>query len=257
LQSLATLTKEIMNRFQVLAHRGLVSEFVPENTVKAFADALHAGADVIETDVQCSADDVAVIFHDEDLLRMAGIPKKVSEMTWKEISVIDIGYGKRIPSLEQVLKDFPNARFNLDIKSAAAAVPVAAIINSLNAQSRVLISSFSEARRLATISKINGPIRTSAGTLRVLKLWLASAIGSAPLFRRASKSISALQIPMSRFPIRLDGKRFIRMALNAGLELHYWTINDVHDMLKLKALGATGAVTDHCDLMIQELNKNN
>jgi glycerophosphoryl diester phosphodiesterase len=47
------------------------------------------------------------------------------------------------------------------------------------------------------------------------------------------------------------------MALNVGLELHYWTINDVHDMLKLKSLGATGVVTDHCDLMIQELNKNN
>ena len=83
-----------MNKFQVLAHRGLVSEFVPENTLKAFADALHAGADVIETDIQCTKDGVAIIFHDEDLIRLAGIPKKISESTWKEVSVVDIGYGK-------------------------------------------------------------------------------------------------------------------------------------------------------------------
>jgi glycerophosphoryl diester phosphodiesterase len=88
-----------MTKFQVLAHRGLVSEFVPENTIKAFADALHAGADVIETDIQCTADGVAIVFHDADLKRLAGIPKKVSETSWKEISVIDIGYGKSQDSI--------------------------------------------------------------------------------------------------------------------------------------------------------------
>ncbi|MSZ40059.1 MAG: glycerophosphodiester phosphodiesterase, partial [Actinobacteria bacterium] len=62
---------------QILAHRGLESAFVPENTIKAFADALAAGADVIETDIQVSKDNVPLIFHDETLLRMAGIDSAI------------------------------------------------------------------------------------------------------------------------------------------------------------------------------------
>lgn len=242
-----------MQKFQVLAHRGLVSEFVPENTIKAFADALHCGADIIETDVQCTSDGVVIVFHDEDLLRMAGIPKKVSEVSWQEVSVLDIGHGKRIPSLKQALQDFPNARFNLDVKVAAAVKPTANVINELNVSNRVLISSFSDRRRKQTISMIDGQIRTSAGSIRVLALWFCAKIGAAPLFRIISRKINALQIPVGKFPIRLDKPRFISFAKQAELELHYWTINDIDEVKRLKALGASGIVTDHCDLVIAAL----
>lgn len=244
-----------MNNFQVLAHRGLVSEFVPENTLKAFADALHAGADVIETDIQCTKDGVAIIFHDDDLIRLAGIPKKISESSWKEISVIDIGFGKRIPSLEQALVDFPTARFNLDIKSKFAESPVADVVNRLQAQNRVLISSFNDNRSKRTVNSIQGEVRISAGSLRVFGLWLSSAIGATPLFSLLSRRIHALQIPVSQFGLRFDSKRFIRLALANKLEVHFWTINDIEQVRKLKSLGATGVVTDNCDLVIEALRK--
>jgi glycerophosphoryl diester phosphodiesterase len=244
-----------MNKFQVLAHRGLASEFVPENTLKAFADAIHAGADVIETDVQCTKDGVAIIFHDDDLVRMAGIPKKVAECSWKEISVLDIGFGKRIPSLEEALKDFPATRFNLDVKSKNAVGPTAEVVNRLNTQERILISSFSDRRSSQTASLIRGSVRTSAGTLRVLGLWISSALGATPLFQVLGRKIQALQIPVSRFGLRFDSKRFIGMALASGLEVHYWTINDLAEVLRLQRLGATGIVTDCCDLVVAELGK--
>ena len=244
-----------MKNFQVLAHRGLASEFVPENTLKAFADAIHAGADVIETDVQCTKDGVAIIFHDDDLVRMAGIPKKVSECLWKEISVLDIGFGKRIPTLEEALRDFPTSRFNLDVKSNSAVAPVAEVVNRLNAQSRTLITSFSDKRSYQTTNLIDGAVRTSAGSLRVLGLWISYAIGASPLFRILGKEVDALQIPVSRFGLRFDSKRFIRLAVNAGLEVHYWTINDLAEAQRLKRLGATGLVTDRCDLVINSLKK--
>ncbi len=248
--------ERIMNKFQVLAHRGLVSEFVPENTIKAFADALHSGADVIETDVQCSADGVAVIFHDEDLIRLAGIPKKVSEMSWKELSVLDIGFGKRIPTLKQALQEFPNARFNLDVKSLGSINSTAAVVNELGAQQRVLISSFSDSRRKRTLSKISGAIRTSAGSSRVLALWLAAGLGAAPLFRFIARQINAVQVPVKRFGFRFDTKNFVSMSLAVGLEVHYWTINDLTQVFRLMKLGATGIVTDNCDLIIAGLSKN-
>jgi glycerophosphoryl diester phosphodiesterase len=244
-----------MSNFQVLAHRGLVSEFVPENTLKAFADALHAGAHVIETDVQCTKDGVAIIFHDDDLIRLAGIPKKISESSWKEISVIDIGFGKRIPSLEQALTDFPNARFNLDIKIKSAEAPVAEVVNRLQAQKRVLISSFSDTRSKRTVNSIVGEVRSSAGSWRVLGLWLSFAIGATPLFSLLTRKVSALQIPVSQFGLSFDSKRFIALALANKLEVHFWTINDVALVRKLKSLGATGVVTDNCDLAIAALKK--
>lgn len=244
-----------MSNFQVLAHRGLASEFVPENTLKAFADALHCGADVIETDVQCTNDGVAIVFHDDDLLRLAGIPKKISGTSWKEIAVVDIGFGKRIPTLEEALSDFPAARFNLDIKSSNAIAPVAEVINKLHAQNRVLISSFSDQRSKQTVELIHGKVRSSAGTLRVLGLWLSFAVGATPLFRALSLGVTALQIPVSRFGLRFDSKRFIRMALACNLEIHFWTINDLTEVERLRHLGATGIVTDCCDLVIDSIRK--
>lgn len=244
-----------MNNFQVLAHRGLASEFVPENTLKAFADALHAGANVIETDVQCTKDGVAIIFHDDDLVRMAGIPKKIAECSWKEISVLDIGFGKRIPSLEEALQDFPTARFNLDIKSKSAVASVAEVVNRLNAENRILISSFSDKRSSQTAKLIKGAVRTSAGTLRVLGLWFSCALGATPLYRALGKKVDALQIPVSRFGLRFDSKRFVSMAMKSGLEVHYWTINEPKEVLRLQGLGATGIVSDRCDLIVTALKK--
>jgi glycerophosphoryl diester phosphodiesterase len=242
-----------MTKFQVLAHRGLVSEFVPENSLKAFADALHVGADVIETDIQCTSDGIAIIFHDHDLVRMAGIPRKVSESTWKEISVIDIGFGKRIPTLEEALLSFPAAKFNLDIKSEAASAAVAEVINRLGAQQRVLISSFSDSRSAKTVDLIQGQVNCSAGSVRVLVLWLCALIGAAPLFRVLSRKINALQIPVHQYGFRFDRKGFVRLALASGLEIHYWTINELSEVRRLKKLGATGVVTDRCDQVIAEI----
>lgn len=54
----------------VLAHRGL-SAAAPENTVEAFLAATSAGADGIELDVQQTADEALVVYHDD---MVDGIP---------------------------------------------------------------------------------------------------------------------------------------------------------------------------------------
>jgi glycerophosphoryl diester phosphodiesterase len=238
---------------KILAHRGLVSEFVPENTIKAFTDAVAAGADVIETDVQVSKDNVALVFHDSSLLRLAGLKKEVSELTVAELDQIDIGHGKRIPTLEQVLVAFPKVKFNLDIKSQKAVAPAAAIIEKLKAHNQVLISSFSESRRLSCLARLSKPVRTSAGVNKVLKLYLASILNSRSLFAQIAKGSDALQVPVRRGLIRFDSPRFISFSKSAGLELHYWTINNHVEMKRLVSLGADAIVTDHCDLALATL----
>lgn len=56
---------------EVIAHRGYTAEH-PENTLPALQAALDASAPGIEVDVQFTRDDVPVLLHDVDLLRMAG-----------------------------------------------------------------------------------------------------------------------------------------------------------------------------------------
>ena len=55
----------------VLAHRGHHVEH-PENTLAAFEAAVNLGADGIETDVQVTRDNVAVLFHDTVIQGQAG-----------------------------------------------------------------------------------------------------------------------------------------------------------------------------------------
>lgn len=238
---------------RILAHRGLVSEFVPENTTKAFSDALAAGADVIETDIQVTADDVAVVFHDEDLFRLAGLKAQIRDLTFAELELIDIGHGKRVPALEQVLTAFPTEKFNFDIKTDAGVAPTVAVIEKLSAHDRILISSFSEARRKTTLALLSKPCRTSAGVSKVLKLYAASLLRSRYLFKKIASGSDALQIPTHKGLIRLDSPNFIAMAKRANLEVHFWTINTEKEMQRLAALGATGIVTDHCDVAVKAL----
>lgn len=50
-------------RLKILGHRGSRGTH-PENTLASFAEAVSAGADGIELDVQLSADQVGVVHHD-------------------------------------------------------------------------------------------------------------------------------------------------------------------------------------------------
>lgn len=243
------------SRVQILAHRGLVSSSVPENSLKAFSDALAVGADVIETDVQCSKDGVAVIFHDDDLQRICGVDSKIREMSWIDLQKISIGVNQAIPSLEQALLAFPNARFNLDIKSKGAILATAKIINQLQAQNRVLISSFSETRRKKTIKAINGRVATSAGVSRVLAIYFSVLLGLNFLTKRLANNVVALQLPPHRGFIDFHSPRFMNAMKRLGLQLHFWTINEPEQMQSLVQAGADGIVTDHCDLAIKTLRR--
>lgn len=238
---------------KILAHRGLVSEFVPENSLQAFADALATGADIIETDIQASKDGVAFIFHDETLERLTKINKKFSDCQSSEIMAAALGFGNPIPTLEQALEAFPDVQFNLDLKSDATILPTVAVIEKLQAHSRVLISSFSEKRRLTAFKLLSKPVRSSAGTSKVLKLYFASLFGLKALFKRIARGSTALQVPPRKGVIRFDSPRFILNSKSAGLEIHFWTINSTFQMKRLVKLGANGIVTDHADLAVATL----
>lgn len=243
-------------RPRVFAHRGLaIDAGVDENTVLAFAAAVSAGVEYIETDVQVTSDGVAVLFHDDDLARVAGIAKRIDELTLEELSQIRLSGGGYVPTLEQVLLQFEKTNFNLDVKVSGATQPVAEVINRLGAHDRVLVSAFSERRRLSALRLLKRPVASSAGSALVVALYLASLLGFVALMKLISKNADAVQVPVRMGPFQFDSPSFIRAVKKAGLEVHFWTINEVSEMSRLVEAGADGIVTDRSDLALKLLHK--
>ncbi|WP_338063816.1 glycerophosphodiester phosphodiesterase family protein [Actinomyces ruminis] len=67
-------------RCAVLAHRGGGGE-VAENTWSAVEHVAALGLTWMETDLRATADGVVVLSHDADLVRTAGDPRRIAELT--------------------------------------------------------------------------------------------------------------------------------------------------------------------------------
>ncbi|WP_255989441.1 glycerophosphodiester phosphodiesterase [Chitinolyticbacter albus] len=118
---------------QLIAHRGLARS-APENSLAAFADALSCGFHGIETDVRLSADGEAVLFHSRTV--GAGIP--VAALSRAELSHLA---GYLVPTLTEALDAFPDAFWNIEIKTPAAAPVIQAELGARSARQRPLLTS--------------------------------------------------------------------------------------------------------------------
>lgn len=234
---------------RVLAHRGLAVD-APENTLLAFAHAIGAGAEYVETDVQASLDGVAVVCHDPDLKRVAGRDIRVEQLTLAELRRIDLGEGQSFCSLAEALDAFPETRFNIDLKAMGAVAPAAKAIRDLGALDRVLVTSFSEARRQAGVALLPG-VASSASASRFLAALLSARSGARLATARALRGIVAVQVPERAAGIRVTTPRIIERLHDAGVEVHIWTVNDPIRMRELLDLGVDGIVTDRADLALE------
>lgn len=243
------------NRPRILAHRGLTflsgKQVADENTFLAFQNAVEVGADYLESDIQVSSDGVPVLFHDLTLSRLTGNKKRISDLSIAEISAITLPLGGKIPTLRSALERFPDQKFNLDIKIPQAAAPAIAVIESLKAEPRVLISSFRDQLRRQALALTSSVIATSPGVSKVAQSYFAALLGTRTFFNSTLKSLDALQLPTKLYGLDFTAARFVQQVLDHGIELHYWTINDPEEMQMLFALGAHGIVTDRADLALK------
>lgn len=244
---------------RVLAHRGLVTEQlaargVVENSREAIACAVDAGADCIETDCRETLDGAVVLVHDADLLRVIGDPLSIAHATRLEIESALADRGGLL-TLEQALADFPDTRFNVDIKTDAAAEAIGRVV-APHAE-RVLLTSFSDARRERAIAAAlaAGARRPAAspGRNRIALILVAVALNARRWAARAFRGLDALQIPERYWRIRVLSPRLVRAAHAFGVEVHVWTINDPDRMRELIEMGVDGIVTDRADVALRAL----
>lgn len=228
------------------AHRGGASHF-PENSWRAFEHAVRLGYSYLETDVHATADGQIVAFHDKTLDRMTDGAGRISELPYARVAAARIGGSEPIPLLADLLGTWPDVRFNIDVKDEPAIRPLAEVLQRTAAWDRVCLTSFSGRRLAAARRALPRPVcmATAPGSVALIESGLPTAALSARFAR--------LSIRCTQVPAQLAGRRFVRRAHAAGLQVHVWTVNDPEVMASMLDRGADGIMTDQTAVLREVL----
>jgi glycerophosphoryl diester phosphodiesterase len=240
-----------------VAHRG-ASTLAPENTIEAFRLAVEAGAGGLELDVHMTRDGHIVVIHDATVDRTTNGSGAVSEMTLDELRRFDAGHnfspdggstrpyrgrGVWVPTLGEVLEEFPGVAVNIEIKAGTPGIEetVLGILRDANALGRALVVSTPHAivKRFRKIS--SGHISTGASRWEIGVFYILSRLRLERLVRPA---YDALQVPLLHRGILVVTPRFIRAAQARGVRVDVWTINQAEEMRRLLDLGVDVIMTD-------------
>jgi len=224
----------VVDRPAIYAHRGS-SIVMPENTIQAYEWALAQGADVLETDIRLSSDGTLFMFHDEDLSSLRGS-------------------GVRLITLEELFTRFPDVPINIDIKDniEQAAIETARLIEAYDRLDLTTVGSF-HTNVITHLRGIAPLVRTAALKGEVANLYFGRCLP-----RKVSHCcFCALQIPQTYMSLPLATRAFVEYGKSLGIEMVFWTVNDVADMQRLWDLGVDGIVTDYPDLAYELFNDVN
>ena len=225
-----------------IAHRGAAGSR-PELTRPAFAHALDLGVDMIELDVQLTADGELVVLHDRELGRTLAGSGPVRHRTLAELQALDAGSwfapqwsDARVPSLDEVLEQTAGrAELNVEIKSPAPdwAATAAALVDLLERHGRLdatIISSFERGALDA--------VRAHAPAARLGVLWHTADLDR---MWQAAAALAAVAV----HPLwGLVDAAFVAAARAQGRRVIVWTVNDPDAIAALAALGVDGIISD-------------
>lgn len=240
------------------AHRGGAAGPATENTLSAFRIAVQTGYRYLETDVHATSDGVLLAFHDRRLQRVADTRGRIRALTAAEVALALVD-DEPIPTMADLLEEFPDARFNIDVKERNAIGPLVALLRQTGAVKRVCVGSFSDTRLRAVRAALGPDLCTSAGPREVYRFWRASrrlGPGGVPdLARLPRLAADCLQVPPGLGRLTMADERLLAAAHAAGLPVHVWTVNEASDMERLLDLGVDGIMTDRLDTLKTVLTK--
>jgi glycerophosphoryl diester phosphodiesterase len=220
----------------VIAHRG-ASALAPENTLAAVREAIDAGADWIEIDVQESADGTVFVFHDSDFKRVGGPARPIWTLHDEELAAIDIGSWKspafsaeRTPRLADVLA--------LCKGRAGVLIELKYYGHSQRLEERVVeaVEAAGMAGEVMVMSLSHDGVRK----IRELRPdWRVGLLSSVAL-----GNVTKLDLDFLGLNARTTSRKLVRQAHRRGVQVHVWTVNDPVDMSTLLARGVDGLITD-------------
>ena len=216
------------NKF--IAHRGLHSSSIPENSLLSFQKAL-VNDYAMEFDLTITKDEKVVVFHDDNLLRLCNVDKDIEEVDYsylKNLKLFDSN--EKIPLLKEVL-DLVNGKIALIIeikKHKSIGVLEDNIVKLLNIYNgEYFICSFE--KNILTWFKNNNPH---------LKRGLIFE-SSPKRFEKYNKTLFLYKYYKTKpnfisLDYRLLDSSIYEFCKNNNLELITWTIRNKEDYEKVK-----------------------
>lgn len=232
----------------VAAHRGKVGN-TPENSLSAIALALDLGVDVIEIDVQLTKDHVVVLHHDINLMRTAGIAKRVSEMTYNELQTLDIGssisteyMNETIPRFDDVIAFIDGrASMLIDVKAYGYEAEMAKIIVETLEKADAVETSYVQSFNYKVLSEI----RTLNPNIRIGQI-MYYAIGNLDL----------LDVDFYTVQRGMLTQEFVKKARQMERGVWVWTVNRESEIKEALQFDIDGIITANAELVREVLGLN-
>ena len=235
--------------FKRIAHRGASRE-APENTLPAIRLAVEKyRVDMVEIDLRLTRDGVPIVLHDPTLERTTNGKGLARNYDLSQIKKLDAGFrgkGITVPTLEEVLAEFPETGFCLEIKDRGDEMVerVCEVILRVPRKGMLLVGSFDGKTARKFRQKAPAPVQSFLSEDEIVWAYSAFRLG----FRKWKLAARYASIPQSKYRIRLDEPRWIDFLHHQGVRVFYWTVNEAAEMKKLLEAGADGIVTDNPDL---------
>lgn len=223
----------------VIAHRG-ASGIYPENTLRAFREAVAAGVDALEFDVRVTRDRVPVVLHDARVDRTTNGTGLLAGLTLAAVRELNAGDGEPIPTLTEVLDTFPTLPLLIEIKEPAATPPVVREIRLRGRETDVLLGAFETA---SLRPGRRAGLATVASRSETVLARLACVVPGIPRLGR----YAAFSVPVRSGRIRVVTRAFVRRASRDHRPVHVWTVNDVEAARTLWTMGVSGVITNYPD----------
>ena len=236
----------------IVAHRG-GSLLAPENTLAAFRNAIHIGADWIEIDVHQTIDKVTVVIHDSTLKRSTNGTGRVDKTTYKELSGFDAGVtfseqfsGEKVPTLDETMALIEGkCKLLIEIKnhdtSGDIERDVVMLIQKHKAWSWCVVQSF-DYQAVLKVHQLDPKIKTALLFVKpnIEKIQNDAEMGF----------LSGINIYH-----RFAEKSTIEKLHALNKTVFVWTVNHPKRMQKIIENGADGIMTDDPQMLKELLNK--
>ena len=215
-----------------IGHRGAAG-LAPENTLASIERAISLGLDICEVDVRRTGDGHLVALHDAHVDRTTNGTGFVSEMSVLELRELDAGGGQRIPTLEDVLLTVAGRiGLILEIKVQGLALPIFEIVRRVGITGPVIYASFIH-EELRSIRETDSQALTAVLFPRLTKAPVAVA--------------QKVRATHAGFNYRGVTGPLVEACHQQGLAVLVYTVNDRHDIERMKSLGVDGIISDYPD----------
>lgn len=230
----------------IISHRGVDDGNGVQNTIPALIKTSKEHPDYVEMDIQVTKDHQFVVMHDPTLKALAGINKKPSQLTLKQLEKITVrenGHQAKIPSFDAYLKAARqhHQKLLVEIKTSSAYT---------SADTKRFINRYG-----ATLLAHHDQVHTlSYKVMRDLK-------------RLDSQQFVSYILPYNlTFPhtdangytmeVTTLNDQFVDKADRNHKTVYAWDIDDTDQMDRMMFMGVTGIITDNLTEMQQEAKSN-